>query len=126
MSTIHPELKAALDTRLEDAISQANYRLTLNNQRANLRAKLNQSLIYAFNGGIFTISQELISFVTALISSNRESAVLLDKNANPILVDDLTSFRDNILDRYAEVTNQYLLDMKALSKARSTKALVEG
>ena len=52
-----------MSERLTKALEFANYRLTLNNQLVSLRSKLKTKLIYSINGGTFTISRELITFV---------------------------------------------------------------
>jgi len=112
------------NTILTQALESANYRMTLNLQRSNAKLALEAKLIYAENGGIFKISQELISFVHTLISLDRSSAVLIDSNSSPIEIENLESFLENILDIYFEASNQYHLTFKELSKKRNVASLV--
>lgn len=124
MADLHPELKAAIDARLNDAVAAANYRITLNNQKQNARIKLQKDLTYAVNGGVFLISQELISFVQALIALNKEEAVLLDINKNPVEITDLKSFLSNVVSIYYERMNDYFIEYKAIQRSRNTKSLL--
>lgn len=118
------DISAAIDARLEAALDASNYRITLSNQRAAARLKLQQNLNYSINGGIFCISTELISFVGTLISRGRQDAVLLDVNKNPIEIPDLEQFLTTIIDIYYESTNDFLVEFKSIARARTTAALV--
>ena len=120
----NPDLKAALDERLAEALKSANYRITLANQKENAKLKYQNDLIYSTNGGLFVASPELISFVTCLLSSGKDSAVLIDSKGNPIEIPNLTVFLEEITSRYYEATNEYLVEFKALQKSRSPKALI--
>lgn len=124
MKKSNPDLQAAIDKRLEDALAHANYRATLNIQKQNARMKLQQALIYAVAGGTFHITPELISFARALANGGKTSVILLDVNSNPIQIEDIALFNSRILDIYAEALNDYTVQIKTLGKARTTKALV--
>lgn len=124
MANTQPEMQAVIDDRLNEAVAAANYRLTLTTQKNNAKLKLQKDLIFAKNGGMFNVSQELISFVQALITFGKSDAVLLDINKNPIEITDLQDFLETIIDQYYECTNDYLHEFKSLQKARTAKALV--
>jgi hypothetical protein len=124
MSDINPELKVAIDKRLEEALATANYQLTLNIQKQNIKLNLENKLIYATGGGLFKITPELISFVSALNVAGREQTILLDVNSNPIEITDLHEFLDTIIDIYYENMNEYLFEFRTFQKKRSTKALI--
>jgi hypothetical protein len=109
--------------RLSQAIATANYRITLNNQKQNVRLKLKKDLTYAINGGIFFITTELISFTSMLVLQGKTEAILLDNNNNPIEITDLVSFNDTILDKYYELMNDFFVEFKQINKSR-TPALV--
>jgi hypothetical protein len=86
-----------MSERLTKALEFANYRLTLNNQLVSLRSKLQTKLIYSINGGTFTITRELITFVDSLIrQKNTTDIVLIDNFQNPIMIEDLEDFLENI------------------------------
>ena len=121
---LNPDLQAAIDARLNDALVTANYRITLTNQKQNARLKLQKDLTYSINGGTFSITQELISFVTALLYHGKSEAILLDVNKNPIEIQDLTAFSESIISTYYECTNEFLNEFKSLQKARTPKVVV--
>jgi hypothetical protein len=113
-----------MSEKLSKAMEFANYRSTLNNQRAILKARVESLLSYSIAGGTFTIDPGLISFVKTLSDSGLESTVLLDIYKNPIQVD-VSEFLDEILSRYTEATNDYYAEYSKLSAARSVQKLLD-
>lgn len=114
-----------MDERLEKALDFSNYRQTFSVQRKTLREKAEAKLTYGFSGGLFKIDQTLISFVQTLCNKGRtENVVLLDVNNNPILVENLENFQEEILDRYFTVTNEYYSNFKELKSSRSVEKLI--
>jgi hypothetical protein len=115
-----------MEEQLKSALDFANYRKTFSIQRKTLKEKIEAKLTYGFNGGIFKIDRELISFVQTVLNKQRiTGVVLLDQNENPILVDDLQSFQDEILDRYFTSTLEYYDRYQELKKSRSVEKLVD-
>ena len=76
-----------MSTRLTKALEFANYRVTLNNQQAQLKAKTQSLLSYSINGGTFTIDLTLITFCKQLINEDQNEVVLLDIYNNPIKIE---------------------------------------
>ena len=113
-----------MSEKLTQALEFANYRKTLNNQRAILRARVESLLSYSIDGGTFTIDPGLISFVKTLKDSGLETTVLLDIYNNPVQVN-VEDFLTEILSRYTEATNDYYAEYTKLSKARSVKKLLD-
>lgn len=113
-----------MSTRLTDALEFANYRTTLNNQQAQLRAKTQSLLSYSINGGTFTIDIPLITFCKQLVDEDQDQVVLLDIHNNPILVE-VTSFYNEIRSRYFEVTNDYYVEYEKLRKARKVHKVLD-
>lgn len=114
-----------MDERLKKALEFSNYSQTIHRQKNNLKLRAQELLTYSFSGGIFRINQELIGFVFALLQDGHDQAVLLDIHENPILVDNLEDFYDEIKSRYFEVINEYYDDYEKLRKKRSVGAAVE-
>jgi|TARA_B100001094_G_scaffold60163_1_gene55663 hypothetical protein len=115
-----------MQEHLDKALEFANYRQTFAIQRKTLKEKIDAQLTYGVNGGIFKIDRSLLNFVEMLIfKSRRENVVLLDKNDNPILIEDLTKFRDEIFDRYFSATFAYLEEYQKIKKARSVETILE-
>jgi hypothetical protein len=112
-----------MDERLERALEQANYVITIQSQKKNIQLRFENAMSYSVNGGTFIISQELIAFVNCMMAQHTD-AILIDVRGNPILIEDLGSFYDQIMQRYTEATQEFYTEYTALRKARTTKAAV--
>lgn len=111
---------------LKKALDFANYQQTLSIQRKSLKEKIEAKLTYGFNGGLFYIDQTLLTFVEMLCLKGRtNSVVIIDSNKNPILIENLESFRDEIFGRYFEATNEYFESYQNIKKSRSVEKLLE-
>lgn len=115
-----------MEDQLKKALDFSNYRQSFSIQRKTLKEKAEAKLTYGFGGGIFKIDRSLISFVQMLVDKQRTSGVvLLDLNDNPVLIDDLEKFHEEILDRYFSVTNEYFEEYQNLKKSRSVEKLID-
>lgn len=115
-----------MEEEYKKALDFANYRQTLSIQRKTLKEKVDANLTYGYNGGIFKIDRELLNFVEMLIYKDRsENVVILDANENPILVENLVDFREEVFDRYFNATFEYYEEYQKIKKARSVESLVE-
>jgi len=114
-----------MQEQLKKALEFSNYKQTFSIQRKVLKERTDAKLTFGFNGGIFKINRELITFVQMLLDQQRSAGVvLLDQNENPILVEDLQAFQDEILDRYFSATNEYFEQYQILKKSRSVEKLL--
>lgn len=115
-----------MQDQLKQALEFANHRQTFAIQRKTLKEKISAKLTIGHNGGLFHIDRTLLTFIEMLITKGRTNGiVLLDANENPILVDDLESFRDTCFERYFESTNEYFEQDQKLKKSRSVEKLLE-
>ena len=115
-----------MEALLTNALDFSNYKQTLAIQRKTLKERIDGKLTFGHNGGIFKIDQTLISFVQFLITQERTTNVpLIDSNNNPILIADLVTFRDEILDRYFTATYEYHEEFEKLKKSRTVETLVD-
>lgn len=115
-----------MDEQLKQALDFANYRQTFSIQKRTLKEKIEAKLTYGYNGGIFKIDRILIVFVQMLIDQGRTQGVpLLDANDNPIMVEDLSIFKDEIVDRYFTATLEYYEQHESLKKSRSVEKLLD-
>jgi hypothetical protein len=115
-----------MQEEFQKALDFSNYRQTFAIQRKTLKEKIDAKLTYGFNGGIFKIDRELLNFVEMMIYKDRsENVVILDVNENPILVENLVDFREEIFDRYFSATFEYHEEYQKLKKARSVEKLLE-
>ena len=109
-------INSSMSTRLTKALEFANYRITLNNQKAQLKAKTQSLLSYSINGGTFTIDIPLLTFCKQLIDEGHNDVVLLDIYQNPVKVD-VKKFYNEIQSRYFEVLNEYYVEYEKIRKA---------
>jgi len=108
----------------QKALEFSKYRQTLSVQRKILREKVDAKLTYGINGGIFKINTELLNFVDLLIREGREvNALVLDVNGNPILIEDVNEFKEEIFDRYFQATFEYHEAYQEIKKSRSVESL---
>jgi hypothetical protein len=115
-----------MQEQFQTALDFANYQQTFSIQRKTLKEKAEAKLTYGYNGGIFRIEQSLLTFVDILCSKNRTTGiVLLDVNQNPILIEDLEKFKDDIFSRYFEVTYEYFENYQKLKKSRTVEKMLQ-
>lgn len=114
-----------MQEHLKKALDFANYQQTFSIQRKNLKEKIEAKLTYGFNGGLFYIDKNLLTFVDMLCNNDRTSGiVILDLNNNPILIDDVITFKEEVFARYFEATNEYFEKYQNLKKSRSVEKLL--
>jgi hypothetical protein len=114
-----------MDERLSKALDISNYMVTLNNQKRLLNEQYKENLIYYFNGGQFSITQQIISFCQSLLSCDQEEAILIDDNNIPIEISDLKDFTNSIISKYFEASNVYLTEYNKLKKNRSIESIMD-
>jgi hypothetical protein len=113
-----------MDERLEKALEFSNYMVTLNNQKRVLKEKFRESSVYYCNGAQFTVTKQLVTFVSLLVDKdNTDNIVLIDDNELPVLVENLEDFFADIMDTYFTAANTYHQEYQKLIKNRSTMKL---
>jgi len=113
-----------MDERLEKALDFSNYMLTLNNQKRLLAEKYQEDLIYFYSGSQFTITRELITFVSAMVSADQDEVVITDDNNIPCMVENLSNFYGEIINKFTSASNDYYTKYSDLKKSRSVEKLV--
>jgi hypothetical protein len=115
-----------MEDQFQKALEFANHKQTFSIQRKTLKEKINAKLTYGYNGGIFKIDRNLISFMQMLVDQGRlEGVAVIDDNENPILIDNVTEFRDEIMDRYFSSSIEYLNAYNQLKKTRTVEKLLD-
>ena len=114
-----------MDERLQKALDVGNYMFTFNNQKRLLQEQHKENLVYYYNGGQFTITQELISFCQSLISMNQTSTILIDDNDLPVEIENLETFAAELYSKYFEASNRYLIEYNKLKKNRSIESILD-
>jgi hypothetical protein len=113
-----------MDQRLKAALDFSNYRKVLFNHKQDLKLKVEARLRYSIDGGTFDIDRELITFVRMLLDDGRIDVVLIDRNQNPIRINDLRAFHEEIFSRYFEATNMYHTEYSRMKSARTVEDLL--
>jgi hypothetical protein len=115
-----------MQEQFKKALEFANYQQTFSIQRKTLKEKIEAKLTYGYNNGLFRIDQSLLTFVEILCTKGRTTGVvILDVNENPVLIDDLEKFKDEIFSRYFETTNEYFEEYQVLKKSRSVEKIID-
>lgn len=114
-----------MDERLEKALTFSNYRITIENKRVALKRRFETMLVVHNNNGQFLADAATISLVAVLLDAGHNEGVLIDQKSMPVEVDDLTTFKTTLLDAYYKATNEYVTEMKKLSKARTVKKAMD-
>src|SRR6056300_607684 len=112
-----------MDERLERALEFSNFRLTLANQRVNLKNATFDRVLVFENSGQFMADPTTISYVSVLSQKN-ESAILLDQNANPIKINNLNEFLDKLLSVHFESMNTYYEEYQKMTRSRNMLKLL--
>jgi hypothetical protein len=85
-----------------------------------------------YNSGLFKITRELINFaeLMSLRAAIAQSAdleanptVVLDSYDNPILIENPRDFTEKLWQRYYEVNNEYLKDIKTIRATRKPEQI---
>jgi hypothetical protein len=113
-----------MDERLEKALDISNYMFTLNNQIRLLKEQYQENLVYYYNGGQFTVTQQLISFCQSLLAMEQTSSILIDDNDLPIEIEDLKKYTQSLLDCYFSAVNRYLTEYNKLKNNRSVESIM--
>ena len=111
--------------RLEKALDFSNTMQTFNLAKNNLKVKTQNLLSYSTNGGTFRVSQDLIGFMSFVVSSGKTETILLDKNDIPIKIEDTEKFLEDISSLYFEAVNEYYNDYQKLRSSRKIEKVLE-
>lgn len=114
-----------MDGRLKKALEFSNYMVTLNNQKRILFEQYQQDCMHYYNGGQFSITQELISFCQSLHALSQTTVILVDDNKQPIEIDPLEEFLFEIIGTYSAASNKYHSEYDKIKKNRSVEGLVD-
>lgn len=115
-----------MDERLTKALEFSSYMITLNTQKRIIKEKYQESLVHFTNGNQFTITKELVNFVSFLVNSgNDENIILVDDNDIPVNIENLNQFLEDILDVYFTTTNDYYREYLKLKSSRTVEKLTD-
>ena len=106
-----------------DLFKKANYRQTQKNQLELLKELKQERLTIGYNGGLFNINPTLINLVSVLENKKYTTAVIDDRNNNPIEIE-VKHFMKLILDTYVQEQNYYLAEHNKIVTARSVEEIL--
>lgn len=112
-----------MDTRLNDALAFANYRLTLQIQRQNIVARTEAALVFSHQGAIFKATQELIAFVNAKVMLLGE-LLIEDQTGNVIAINNPSDFLSLLVQTYDSAMKLKQEAQQKLKSARSSAKIV--
>jgi hypothetical protein len=116
--------EAKMNDEIKKTFDAASLMSTLNNQKQILHEELNQSLLYYYNGAVFTVNLTLLSFIGNCCAMQKDSVVLLDDNQMPVLVENLSKFYRSILSVYTEATNRYYYEYNKVTTPRNIVSII--
>lgn len=114
-----------MDERLEKALDFSNYRLTIETQKRNLKARLEALQTFMYNNGTWRADTNTIAFVHALIASGNTEAIIQDSRGNPVIVSDLSDFFTHLISTYNQSMNEFSIESGKLAKARNIKKIMD-
>lgn len=114
-----------MDERLQKALEFSNYTLTLNNQKKNIKNRVQQLQLVHYGSGVFVANQETIAFVKTMIDLKHTSGVLIDSKDNPVRVSNYNELLDKLVNQYISATQEYDVEYEKLRKARNIKSIMD-
>lgn len=114
-----------MDDKLKKALDFSNYMITLDNQKRVLKEQYQDNLVHYFNGGRFTVTQQLVSFCQSLLALEQENTVLVDDNDIPVEVENLEEFASALVSVYWQATNKYLTEYNKLKNNRTVEGIFD-
>jgi hypothetical protein len=114
-----------MDERLEKALEFGNYRQTLANQKRNIKARMEVLQLVPYEGGTFSATPLLISFVGTLMTAKKTTAIVLDTKEKPVKIADLSDFLETLISAYTEASNEFSTHMEKINKARNIKKIMD-
>ncbi len=104
---------------MTNQIKDANPLIILQNQIALLKLKTKNCLQISIGGGLFNITSTLIAHVHIYLEKGYTTGIFLDKNDTPIKIEDLSLFKEKMIERECEVLNEYYVEFEKLKQLKS-------
>ena len=109
--------------KVAEALAQAKNITLFNSQKHYLLARFKSHTNIAQNGGIFSVTAELIAYVKTMVEIGHEEIILLDINSNPVKLLDSKKFLNDMIDCYAKAINDYHIGFEKLRNSRTLERL---
>ena len=99
-----------------------NYRDTVAQQLTVFEQKFKDQCVIAHNGGLFLITPELLS---QLSNIKEKSQWVLDMNSNPIFIQGIVYFYEQVYNVYYAALNEYGTAYATLKTQRSVDSILD-
>jgi hypothetical protein len=115
-----------MDARLEKALDFSNFRMIIATRQKNLKSLFENKLILYYEGGIFKVTTEFLSFlVTIIMREKQDGFIFIDQNEIPIYIKDLDDFYNEAFKKYKSAIKQYYDSYQKLSEAREIRKALD-
>ena len=108
-----------MNKNLEEIIELSDKMLSFKIKRQAINERFQAKTTIGYSGGIFKIDQSFISYLKTLLDLGKKSQViLLDINNNPIVIEDLSLFLSEMLDRYFSALGEYQASVQHIKESK--------
>lgn len=94
-------------------------------RRQQLQAKLLQSTMVPYQGGLFKVDNTLLLFVDWEIDRGKTSSIVLDHHLNPITIPDMQNALTVFTQAYDNALSEYQVGLTELKKMRTPTTLAQ-
>jgi hypothetical protein len=113
---------------IKQIVAQADRRALFRNQIEHAKARYHALNVLSWEGHYFELTPEFITTVMMSFvqkQANSESpTIVLDKNEEPVLIESLADFIDQIHETHDEAINDYYDRYRRLTSAHSNEELI--
>ncbi|GAG44881.1 unnamed protein product, partial [marine sediment metagenome] len=99
-------------SEIDKLLATADRRAVYINQVEHAKEKFRTLNILAWDGHIFELDPSFVCYVLLQFMSSQADGdmpiILFDKNSEPVLIEDLSEFVDQMQEKHTEALNEYL------------------
>jgi hypothetical protein len=115
-------------TEIDRLIATADRRAVYINQVEHAKERFRTLNVLVWDGHTFALTPSFVAYTLLQFMSSQiddTPVILLDKNDEPVLVQDFPEFVDQMQERHAEALNDYQDRYDRLQLAKNTEELIE-
>lgn len=101
----------------------ANTKFELKAAKATMLEKLDGQLTFAYAGGLFKSTPELLALLDAYEKQNYTTVVIMDEYQNPIMISEVELFTQMVAQNLQAALNEYFVEYERLKKVRKGENL---
>ena len=113
---------------IDRLIQTADRRALYVNQVAHAKERFHALNVLAWEGHIFELTTHFVTYVLLQFMSNQadgQPVILLDKNDEPVLVENISQFVDEMQERHTEALNDYHDVYSRITLAQDNQEVIE-